>query len=147
MKKENKKESSDFFITKCKENRLRITPQRVAIYSVLRNSKDHPNTDAIYKKIKKIFPNISFDTVNRTVLTFADIGLVKVVEGRGDPKRFDPNTDHHHHFRCIKCNEIFDFRDSSFDNLNIPAPIKKHFTVLSKKVILEGICNNCKKKA
>ena len=147
MKPENKNNSGDLFIVKCKENRLRITPQRVAIYNVLQNSKDHPNTEAVYRKIKKVSPNISFDTVNRTVLTFADIGLVKVVEGRGDPKRFDPNTDNHHHFRCVKCNEIFDFKDSSFDNLDIPPSIKKHFTVLGKKVVLEGICNKCGKRA
>jgi Fur family peroxide stress response transcriptional regulator len=98
----------------------------------------------IYKKVSEYYPNISLDTVNRTLLTFHKIGLAKAVGGTGDPKRFDPNLEPHHHFRCVSCGEIIDFRDEFYDALEIPAEIKEKFVVLEKKVHLEGFCDQCR---
>ena len=47
-----------------------------------------------------------FDTVNRTLLSFAHMGILDIVEGYGYPKRFDPNLARHHHFHCLKCHRI-----------------------------------------
>ena len=128
----------------CREHGLSITPQRVAIYKELLSSLEHPSAIMIYKKVSEYYPNISLDTVNRTLLTFHKIGLAKAVGGTGDPKRFDPNLEPHHHFRCISCGEIIDFRDEFYDALEIPAEIKEKFVVLEKKVHLEGFCDQCR---
>ena len=128
----------------CREHGLSITPQRVAIYKELLSSLEHPSAIMIYKKVSEYYPNISLDTVNRTLLTFHKIGLAKAVGGSGDPKRFDPNLEPHHHFRCISCGEIIDFRDEFYDALEIPAEIKEKFVVLEKKVHLEGFCDQCR---
>jgi Fur family transcriptional regulator, peroxide stress response regulator len=135
----------EFLKNKCLENDLRITPQRTAIYQELMYASDHPSADVIYKRVIKKFPNISFDTVNRTLLSFAGMGLVRVVEGRGSPKRFDPDTESHHHFQCIKCSTIIDFRNKEYDKLEIPLDISKKLTVFNKKVILEGLCDKCRR--
>jgi Fur family peroxide stress response transcriptional regulator len=137
---------SDFFYRRSKENGLKITPQRTAIYQELLKAKDHPSADVIYRRIVKKIPNISFDTVNRTLLTFSKIGITNVVEGHGQPKRYDPDLDTHHHFRCIRCNKIIDFYNEDYDNLIVPREIQKQFTVFHKKVVLEGLCDRCKKK-
>ena len=134
----------NLFRDKCKEHNLRITPQRTVIYKELHKSKDHPSADAVFRKARKVFPNISFDTVNRTVLTFAKIGLVNVVEGCGGPKRFDSDTESHHHLRCIKCNRIIDFHNKDYDSMEIPDEIKNKFTVLRKRVCIEGVCSKCR---
>jgi len=72
--------------------------------------------------------------------------FVLLVEGYGEPKRFDPDTKTHHHFRCTKCSNIIDIHHKSFDNIRIPQDIQKRFTVLNKKVVLEGVCEKCGKK-
>jgi Fur family transcriptional regulator, peroxide stress response regulator len=131
---------------KCKEANLKITHQRAIIYEALRGDKSHPCTDDVFKKVRKQMPNISFDTVNRTLLSFVKIGLMKVVEGYGRPKRFEPDTADHHHFQCMKCNTIIDLYDRNFDKVKIPAAISKKFMVTGKKVILEGLCDKCNKK-
>jgi Fur family peroxide stress response transcriptional regulator len=136
----------DFFYRISKENGLKITPQRTAIYQELLKAKDHPSADDVYRRIVKKIPNISFDTVNRTLLTFSNIGITNVVEGYGQPKRYDPDLDAHHHFRCTHCNKIIDFYNEDYDNLIVPHEIQKKFAVFSKKVILEGLCDRCKKK-
>jgi Fur family peroxide stress response transcriptional regulator len=137
--------SFEVFYKKCKERNLKITPQRMAIYEALINDKAHPSADVVFQRIRKKIPNISFDTVNRTLLSFADLGLLKVVEGYGRPKRFDPDTNSHHHFQCLKCNKIIDFCNTGFDALEIPKEVKSRFTVTGKKVVLEGLCDFCKK--
>ncbi len=132
---------------KCVEHGLKLTPQRIAIYEAICHTTDHPSADKIFKKIKGKFPSMSFDTVNRTLLTFSAIGLLKVVEGHGDPKRFDPNLKQHHHFRCIRCNTIIDVYSRYYDSVKIPQDIQSRFTVLGKRVVLEGICKQCRKKS
>ena len=97
----------------CREHGLSITPQRVAIYKELISSSEHPSAITIYKKVSEYYPNISLDTVNRTLLTFHKIGLAKAVGGSGDPKRFDPNLEPHHHFRCVRCGDRSATRDRS----------------------------------
>ena len=133
------------FYQRSKEHGLKITPQRTAIYEELLKAKDHPTADVIYKRIVKKIPNISFDTVNRTLLTFSKIGITNVVEGYGQAKRYDPDMDTHHHFRCIQCGSIIDLHNRDLDNITVPEQINKQFTVVSKKVVLEGFCSKCRK--
>jgi len=144
MKLNISNDSLDLFREKCREKNLKITPQRIVIYEELLKSNDHPNAEALYKRVKKIIPDISLDTVNRTLLTFSKIGIVKNVEGYGEPRRYDPNIKNHHHFRCINCNSLIDFDYKPYDDIMVPGDIKKKFNVTSKKVLLEGYCNKCR---
>ncbi len=127
----------------CREAGLRVTPQRIAIYKVLANSKEHPSADSVYRQVRRDMRNISFDTVNRTLITFSEIGVAFVVEGSGDVKRFDGNLESHQHFKCIRCKKIIDFHHEPFDNISLPKNVENEFTVLRKTVLLEGICREC----
>ncbi len=139
------KKKMDAFQVRCHEVGLKVTPQRMTVYKMLIESKEHPSADMLYQKVRKIFPNISLDTVNRTLLTLSEIGAAFIVEGSGDPKRFDGNLKSHQHFKCIKCKRIIDFHHKPFDYIPVPKSFSKKFTVLKKTVYLEGICNLCKK--
>ena len=79
MQIDNRVDKIQEFKKICREHCLKVTPQRIAIYRELLNSATHPAADTIYQIVKKEYTNISFDTVNRTLLTFAKIGLVEVV--------------------------------------------------------------------
>ena len=147
MNREKNSSLIDSFKVKCKEHRLKTTPQRLAIYKELLQSDDHPHADIVFKKVRKIFPHISFDTINRTLLTFVGVGIVNIVEGYGEPKRFDIKTDQHHHFRCVKCNSIIDFQSKAYDNIKVPENLQRQYTILGKRVVLEGICDKCGKKS
>ena len=131
------------FRDKCRANELSITPQRVAIYTELVKSKKHPSAENVFGKVRRKFPDISLDTVYRTLSTFAEIGIINVVEGYGEARRYDPDLTAHHHFRCRKCNKIVDFHENSYDNLKLPKEFGKDYKVTSIKVIIEGLCNKC----
>ena len=81
----------------CRHHKLRVTPQRVLIYRELIKSEDHPSADVLYERISKHFPDMSFDTVYRTLTTFAEVGLIEQVEGFGAAMRFDHEMGEHHH--------------------------------------------------
>ena len=80
------------FREKCKGRNLSMTPQRVAIFQVVMDSANHPSTEEVFQQVKKTFPDISVDTVYRTLSTFAEIGVIQVVEGYGEAKRYEPGT-------------------------------------------------------
>ena len=127
----------------CRKNKLKLTPQRRVIYVELMKNSHHPTTDAVYRQVKQIFPSISFDTVNRTLVTFAKIGLIHTVEASGYGRRYDSNINRHHHLKCINCGRIVDFYHSAFDRLKIPKHLLKEFKVINRKVVLSGLCGNC----
>ncbi len=133
-----------WFRDRCRDVGLKITPQRIAIYRELLNTDEHPSADRLHEKVRKTFPNISLDTVNRTLLTLNEIGAAHVVEGSGDAKRFDGGLEKHQHFKCVKCKRIIDFHHKPFDNIKLPKEISKKYTVLRKTVYFEGICDLCK---
>ena len=143
MQKESDRELLDLFMIKCREHNLRMTPQRLAIYRLLSESQEHPSADAIFQNIRREFPSIYYDTINRTLLTFSKIGVVGIVEGHGEPRRFDTNMSRHHHFHCSRCGTITDFSSDDYDNLEVPRGLEEKFTVLEKRVVLHGICDKC----
>jgi len=146
MQNESISDCLDLFIRHCKKFGLKITPQRCAIYKELVQAKNHPTADEMFHLVKEEYPNISYDTVNRTLLTLAEIGLVDVVPTKGGPRRFDPDMDNHHHFHCVQCGEIVDFLSDEFDNVEIPDHIQADFTVFTKRFVLNGLCKQCRKK-
>jgi len=115
----------------------------MAIYRGLVDSTAHPTVDAMFQIVKKEFPNISHDTVSRTMLAFAEIGLVDLVEVYGGAKRFDPNLTTNHHLRCVACGKILDFHNDQCNNLEIPVHVRQGFTVPTSRVVLKGKCDRC----
>jgi Fur family peroxide stress response transcriptional regulator len=145
MDKMNMKKKLELFYQKCEEHGLKVTPQRVFIYEELLKATDHPSIDEIYQRVKRRLPNISFDTVYRTALFLTEKGIIEIVEGHSGSRRFDANTAPHHHFRCLKCHRIIDFESDYFDKVTIPAELQERFRITGRKIILEGVCDDCAK--
>ena len=144
MQKDEMENILENFINKCKQANLKITPQRIAIFKELIKSENHPSADKIFKTIKTKLSHISFDTVNRTLQSFSEIGIVDIVESYSGARRFDPNFKDHHHIHCVKCGDIIDFYNDEFDSIEIPNSLRKKYNVISKRVVLNVICSKCK---
>ena len=130
------------FCHTCREHGIKVTPQRTAIYEIVTGMKDHPSATDVYDIVRKRFPNISFDTVNRTLLSFVDIGLLCRVPGSGEVRRFDLNLNPHHHARCVACNRIIDIAAPELDHLPVPESIRQH-RVAGHKVVFDIVCDHC----
>lgn len=136
----------DSLTKKCHDHGLKMTPQRSVIYRELIKATDHPCINVILRRVRKTLPNISFDTVYRTVLSFTESGIIDTIDGYGGLRRFDGNTEQHYHFKCLKCQRIIDFSSNYYDGINIPEDVQRQFKVLRQKISLEGICSWCSKK-
>ena len=144
ISKQQVEERMAAFHTKCHEVGLRITPQRTAIYKALVETTEHPSAEMVFRQVRQVFPSISLDTVNRTLLTLSDMGTAFIVEGSGDAKRFDANLDSHQHFKCVRCKRIIDFHDEPYDQIPLPKNLPETFTVQRTTVYVEGICDRCR---
>ena len=142
--KQDIKASMTAFQAKCHAMGMKVTPQRMVIYKFLLETTEHPSAEMVFRRVRRILPSISLDTVNRTLLTLSDMGLAFIVEGSGDAKRFDANLKTHQHFKCIACKRIIDLHHEAFDEIEIPKNLEARFTVLKKTVYLEGLCGRCK---
>ena len=140
-------ERMNAFRAKCHEAGLKVTPQRTAVYKALLETTDHPSAEAVFRRVRQVFPSISLDTVNRTLLTLSEMGVAFVVEGSGEAKRFDANLNLHQHFKCLKCRRIIDFHHTPFDRIRVPENLANRFTVHRATVYLEGLCDTCRKKS
>ncbi|NTV25335.1 MAG: transcriptional repressor [Chlorobiaceae bacterium] len=134
------------FIDRCRQEGLKVTPQRIAIYEVLLDSKDHPSADTVYRKMSATHPTISFDTVNRTLLTFAEIGVIDMVESYSVSRRFDTDTSPHHHVHCIRCGHIADFVSPDIDAIMLPEEIIGEYQVIGKRTVVSCVCQECASK-
>ncbi len=130
----------------CKERGLKITPQRTAVYEAIADLKTHPSADEVYQRVRSRFPHVSFDTVNRTLLTFTEIGLIDIIESSSGVRRFDPQITPHHHLQCIECGKIIDFTNPGYDSLPVPRELQETFQVFKTRVFLTGICSECQEK-
>lgn len=137
------KTDMQYFQHTCRRAGLKVTPQRMEIYRILTRSTQHPSAEMVFLKARKLIPNISIDTINRTLSTFNRIGVAFLVEGLGDARRFDANLKKHQHFKCVRCKRIVDFHYKPFDNIKTPPSLIKKFKILKKTVYLEGVCNLC----
>jgi len=135
------------FKTVCQEHGIRLTHQRLEIFSALVSFSGHPSAEEIYNRVKKNIPTMAFDTVYRTLDTFEKINIIKRVKFADNRVRFDNNLSTHHHLVCTRCNRIEDFYWPDFDNLPDPEPLKTWGKVGSKHVEVRGLCRKCRQKA
>ena len=126
-----------------KNNRLKITPQRLMIFKVLENNTSHPSAEEIYKKVKKVYPSVSFTTIYKTLETLRDLGEIKELTIDKDRKHYDPDMGVHHHFICSECKEIYDIHEDFTANIKLDASLRKDFSVSGFQISFFGVCNKC----
>lgn len=129
--------------TNLKEKGLKLTHQRMYIYSELLKFKSHPTAEMVYKRVKKRLTSISLDTVYRTLLTLQEYGIIKKIDTTESQARFDADLQNHHHFICNKCNCIIDVFWPELENTSIPSELDNIGEVSEKTVTFHGICKSC----
>ena len=126
---------------------LKITPQRLAIFKILKDNKSHPCAEEIYLKVRKEFPTISLATVYQTLDTLEHIGGIQVLRCDRKKTRYDADLSPHHHLVCVKCNKIMDLQYDFSKTFKLPRSMNNRFQVNEFKVLFYGICRTCKRMA
>lgn len=122
---------------------LRVTPQRQAIFSLLHGDDRHPTVESLYESARAQMPTISLKTVYQTVNDLAAMGEVVVLDLGTGSHRVDPNVeDEHHHLICTRCAKV---RDVPLDQLDVrlPARYRRGFSVSAVEINFRGLCDEC----
>ncbi|NOY23465.1 MAG: transcriptional repressor [Acidobacteria bacterium] len=125
---------------------MKVTPQRTLIFEILSGLRTHPSVTAVAREVSLRSPNVSFDTVNRTLQSFVDMGILRKVVGTGNALRFDTNPLPHHHIQCVRCGTIQDIESPDLDSVPVPKFIAGRYKVLSKMMVFEVVCDECARK-
>lgn len=131
------------FVDACREAGLKLTHQRLEIFSELARSVDHPTAEALHQRLRRKIPTLSLDTVYRTLATFARYGIINKVETVESQARFEVTLVRHHHLICSTCNTIMDFQWPLVDEATLPEEIAGWGKVDNRSVVIYGICKNC----
>jgi len=130
----------------CRENGMRLTPQRMEIFRAIDGVRDHPSAYEVFTRVRTLHPTISLDTVYRTLEIFEQWGLVAKLQFLSDKIRYDSDLSVHHHMICSKCKKIWDFKWDEFDKIKLPADISRWGKPDKKDVLIQGVCLDCEKK-
>jgi Fur family peroxide stress response transcriptional regulator len=123
---------------------FKLTPQRLAILDCLEGNTSHPSAEDIYRRLKKKFPTMSFATVYNTLDALTRKGEILEITIDPERKRYDPNTQPHHHLICNKCKKIVDVTINF--KVTIPERFRRSFEILGNHIEFYGLCRECKKK-
>jgi Fe2+ or Zn2+ uptake regulation protein len=122
---------------------LRVTPQRQAIFRMLHGNDGHPTVEALYDSARAEMPTISLKTVYQTVHDLEAMGEVSLLDLGTGSVRVDPNVEHeHHHLICGSCGKVRD-APVQLPILRVPARMRRGFSVSSVEVNFRGLCDDC----
>jgi len=134
-------------LAKLKGRDFRLTPQRLAILSILAGSEEHPSVDEIYTEVRSKFPTTSIATVYKTIALLKELNEVLELGFPDGSNRYDGNRPYPHpHAICIKCRKILDPEIASVDQLSEEMKQKTGFVISSHRLDFFGLCRECQEK-
>jgi Fur family ferric uptake transcriptional regulator len=123
------------------ELQRRNTRQRDAIQQAIATAGQPLLPHEILAIAQTAHPSLGIATVYRNLKMLVDSGDVQPVELPGEAARYEhAHQDHHHHFRCNTCQQVFDVHGCP-GHLNRFAP--KGFEVERHELTLYGTCAAC----
>lgn len=130
---------------KLRTRRISVTPQRLAVLSVLEARQDHPSAEQIFQEVQRQLPAISFNTVYKTLEVLCQKGLVIKVNPLHEVARYDVRTHNHAHLICRNCHVIYDLEREVAPIELYPSEVPSGFIVENQSVIFWGTCPRCQK--
>jgi Fur family peroxide stress response transcriptional regulator len=127
----------------CREDGVRLTHQRLEIFREVAQAHDHPDAEAVYRRVRERMPTVSLDTVYRTLWLLNDHHLIRTLGPSRERTRFDANLDRHHHFVCVRCGATRDFTSRELDDLELPSSARALGRIEATRVEVRGVCREC----
>lgn len=124
---------------------FKVTPQRLAIYNALCNTKSHPNAEMIFNKLQPYYPTMSLATIYKTVDILHEIGLINILNVGEDSFRYDANTNSHAHICCTECNRVDDLM-MDFSSCVDQVADQVDYELSKHHFYFYGVCPECANK-
>jgi Fur family transcriptional regulator, peroxide stress response regulator len=99
------------------DNDLKVTPQRVAILSVMTDMDDHPSVEELAVQLHEANPHISMGTIYNTLEIFSKKGIISKVLSKGNETRYETKKENHHHLYCADSDRLEDYYDDEITEI------------------------------
>ncbi len=120
------------------------TQQRLRVFQTLTESKGHLSAEEIHGLIRSQTPRIGLATIYRTLHALKEKGLVEEHRFNDEFSRYEAKpAKHHDHLICIECGKVVEFDQPVIEQLQVAAARENHFTIVSHRLEIYGICESC----
>ena len=123
---------------------LRMTRQRRVILEELKKVYTHPTADVVYQMVRRRLPAISLGTVYRNLEILSKNGMIQKLELGGIRRRYDGNTEMHHHIRCARCDKVEDLPTGFSPIAKGDLCENSGYEILDYRFELIGLCPKCR---
>ncbi|WP_439491418.1 Fur family transcriptional regulator [Blastomonas fulva] len=124
----------------CLKKGLRITEQRRVIARVLSEVDDHPDVEALHRRVVDVDPRISIATVYRTVKLFEESGILERHEFQGGRSRYEmAQDDHHDHLINVETGEVIEFHDPEIEALQARIAARLGYRLVDHRMELYAV--------
>ncbi len=125
---------------------IAVTPQRLAVLAILRDCRDHPSAEKIYREVRRQLPAISFNTVYKTLEVLYLKGLVLKVNPLHEVAHYDADTSWHAHLICRRCHVIVNLYWQPVSLPDFSSGLLHGFRVEHQSICLWGLCQHCQQE-
>jgi Fur family transcriptional regulator, ferric uptake regulator len=125
----------------------RVTPQRMMILRILRDSKKHLSAEELFLKARQNDPGISLATIYRTLALLKEHELVEPRHFEEPVPHYELKPEHEHaHLTCLVCGAVVEFHDETLEKLAEDVATRYGYALLDTGFHLRGICQKCRDK-
>lgn len=144
MKTDVGREEKEVFATYLVKNRLKRSEQREVILDTFLRSERHLSVDDLLRLVQKRRSDIGRTTVYRTLKLLQAAGLAQelVLQGQTRFER-EYKREHHDHFICKSCGEIFEFSSPEIERIQDEIAADIGFVIDGHRHQIFGFCRDC----
>jgi Fur family ferric uptake transcriptional regulator len=123
---------------------LKRSEQREVILDTFLRAARHLSVEDLLRIVQRRRPDIGRTTIYRTLKLLKEAGLASELTFGGQ-SRFEPhyNRDHHDHFICRSCGDIFEFTSPEIERLQVEEAQKIGFQIEGHRHQIFGSCRRC----
>jgi Fur family ferric uptake transcriptional regulator len=144
MKRDVGREEKAVFAEYLARHGLKRSEQREAILDAFLRSERHLSVDDLLRLARKRRPEVGRTTVYRTLKLLQEAGLATELVLRGET-RFEREykRQHHDHFICKACGEIFEFSSDEIERIQEEVASDIGFVIDGHRHQIFGYCRDC----
>jgi len=134
-------------VTALRDAGHRITPQRLAILTILAGSTAHPDAGHVHREARRHYPSMGLATVYKTIAQLKALSQVMELEFSGLGNRYDGARPFAHpHLLCESCGKVADPGVLDVEAVAAEMARATGFRIRSSRVDFFGLCPACQRK-
>jgi len=121
----------------------RRSAQRDRLYSLIKESKNHPTAKWLLEQMSTYFPSINEGNLYRNIRILIDEGNIVARTFDDNTEHYDAITTNHYHFVCSECGRIIDL-DIDVTQC-VPQDVQQRLPHRIKNHTIQffGVCEEC----